>query len=160
MTVPVHTSASATRASGPPASPMIENRPSPGRCPVRPLSSQNAYGPARNSASNAASPSHPVTTRSTSRSKRRTGAGRTASAAGRAEIAGARFTGARRGRAVRASETKLASSRSPWRVSIDSGWNCTPHIGRVRCRSAISTPSGVCASASSSAGSLVTVSEW
>ena len=31
---------------------------------------------------------------------------------------------------------KLASSRRPHSVQIDSGWNCTPQSGRVRCASA------------------------
>jgi hypothetical protein len=56
---------------------------------------------------------------------------------------------------------KFASSRWPCSVSTDSGWNCTPHIGRSRCRMPITTPSSAHALGRRFAGSGVwTDSEW
>ncbi len=44
---------------------------------------------------------------------------------------------------------------------MDSGWNCTPQRGRVRCLSAIRVPSSAQATASSDSGSgSATASEW
>ncbi len=45
--------------------------------------------------------------------------------------------------APRVRSRKLRTSVRPCSVEIDSGWNCTPHRGRVRCSSAITTSSGV-----------------
>src|SRR2546430_9639124 len=40
-------------------------------------------------------------------------------------------------------DSQLARSRCPPWVSTASGWNWTPSTGRVRCRSAITTPASV-----------------
>ncbi len=56
---------------------------------------------------------------------------------------------------------KFTSMRWPYSVRTDSGWNCTPHSGRLRCRSPIRTPSSAQAVASSDWGSgSRTASEW
>src|SRR5262249_38489786 len=47
---------------------------------------------------------------------------------------------------------KLPSSSWPCSVAIDSGWNCTPCTGRVRCWKPMISPSSVQAVISSSAG--------
>ena len=66
-----------------------------------------------------------------------------------------------RGRAGASGRGSCASSWRPCSVQIDSGWNWTPHSGRVRCATAISTPSLVQAIGSSSSGSgCSTHSEW
>ena len=38
---------------------------------------------------------------------------------------------------------EVPQKRFAYCVPIDSGWNCTPQIGRLMCRSAITTPSAV-----------------
>ena len=85
-----------------------------------------------------------------------TGAGRRPAA--RAVAAG---TSARdRARRARVRSRKFSSSARPWRVLTDSGWNCTPNSGRVRCSRPMITPSGVHAVTRSSAGTAPTASEW
>src|SRR5262249_54794328 len=49
---------------------------------------------------------------------------------------------------------KLASSRFPSTVRIDSGWNCTPSTAWVRCRTPMISPSAVQAERSSTGGSV------
>ncbi len=51
------------------------------------------------------------------------------------------------------STSQLASIRCPPSVRIDSGWNCTPWIGKLVCRTAMITPLRVRAVTSSTAGS-------
>ncbi len=55
---------------------------------------------------------------------------------------------------------KFRPSRGPSGVSTDSGWNCTPSIGRARCRTPITSPSGVRAVTSRSSGTRSAASEW
>ena len=61
---------------------------------------------------------------------------------------------------ARVRSRKLRASVRPCSVEIDSGWNWTPHCGRVRCSSPMTTPSGVHAVTRSSAGQSATTSEW
>ena len=53
----------------------------------------------------------------------------------------------------RVSRAKFRSSSAPNSPAIDSGWNCTPHWGRRRCRTPITTPSGAVAVIASASGS-------
>ena len=71
-------------------------------------------------------------------------------------------SGARRAerRRSRVRSRKLRTSARPCSVEIDSGWNCTPHSGRVRCSSPITTWSGVHAVTRSDGGTAPTTSEW
>ena len=65
------------------------------------------------------------------------------------------------GKHHRSSSRKLRRSCLPSPVSTDSGWNCTPWTGNVRCRTPMSVPSSVRAAASSDSGSgSATTSEW
>ena len=51
-------------------------------------------------------------------------------------------------------------SRPNGSVSTDSGWNCTPSTGSVRCLTPITSPSSDRADTSSSSGMRVAASEW
>ena len=54
----------------------------------------------------------------------------------------------------------LSRSRPSGSVSTDSGWNCTPSTGSVRCRTPITSPSSARADTSSSSGMRDAESEW
>ncbi len=55
---------------------------------------------------------------------------------------------------------KFRSRSIPSGVSTDSGWNCTPSIGSVRCLTPMTSPSSARAEISSSSGTVVAASEW
>ena len=57
-------------------------------------------------------------------------------------------------------ERKFSASSGPSGVRTLSGWNWTPSIGSSRWRTPITSPSGVRAVTSSSAGTLSTAREW
>ena len=57
-------------------------------------------------------------------------------------------------------ERKFSASSCPSGVSTLSGWNWTPSIGSSRWRTPMTSPSGVRAVTSSSAGTLSAASEW
>ena len=61
------------------------------------------------------------------------------------------------------SSRKFATRAAPCSLSTDSGWNCTPHNGFVRCATPITTgPSGPShqAFSTSTAGTSSAASEW
>jgi hypothetical protein len=59
-------------------------------------------------------------------------------------------------------DRKFRTIVGPSGVRIDSGWNCTPTLGRLRCRAAMTRSSSLHAVSSSSSGNpfRVTTSEW
>ena len=59
-----------------------------------------------------------------------------------------------------ASRKFRSRSRPSGSVSTDSGWNCTPSTGSVRCLTPITSPSSDRADTSSSSGMRVAASEW
>src|SRR4029079_19054409 len=65
--------------------------------------------------------------------------------------------------AERALDHRSRNSRQrsgPWGVRTLSGWNWTPSTGSARCRTAITSPSGLVAEPSRSSVMRVAASEW
>ncbi|GAA2908928.1 hypothetical protein GCM10020221_01250 [Streptomyces thioluteus] len=141
-------------ARGPESSPRNENRAGP--IPGALLSSQKQPALAEYSVVNSSAVS---TARSiTSNTGRSSGASAGASSNGAAHRARSRGAAAY---SAPTSFAKFWSSWAPHSLAMDSGWNCTPQRGSVRCRSAMTVPSSAQAVASSSSGrGSAARSEW
>ena len=141
---------------------MYEKRPSPGV--ARLLSSQNADSLPAKQRTNAASGSIQRSSLRQVRPSASLGRGRVLPvgiAEARPADAGPDTWSTRRTGWRSTIARKFSSSRRPCSLPIDSGWNCTPHSGRSRWRTPMTTPSSVQAIASRLSGSAgSTTSEW